>query len=272
MEKYISPEKFIDLFSFLDQEVSLSCFEKEDFFLLSEKKKKDVGEKILLVAEDGDQIYYSASSSEEIDEIYAIIKKNSRWSKANAKRKEREKTKSTGIYTNQDIKDIYRIQNGYCYYTGERISFNPRTFSIDHIIPVSAGGSFWPLNIALCLKSANSVKKDRSKLKYLNQLEREKGKDWRIERSIVIKEIDKKRKVINENRIKEISDEISEINQKLCELYNKNEVKYHLLNRNDVQLLVDDIEINFPAGFLRKSAAYNNYQYINNIVKVILSK
>ena len=51
--------------------------------------------------------------------------------------------------------------NPICYLTGRPIDFNkPRTYSLDHVVPVSKGGQFTLANMGLTCKEANKAKDD----------------------------------------------------------------------------------------------------------------
>ncbi len=67
--------------------------------------------------------------------------------------------KAGGVFTKQDIDDIYWKQNGKCAYCDKELNGK---FSIDHILPVSRGGTNWPNNIALCCSSCNSSKNNKT--------------------------------------------------------------------------------------------------------------
>lgn len=64
-----------------------------------------------------------------------------------------------GTFSKEDILAIYRRQGGKCAYCS--MSLNGK-FTIDHIQPLSQGGTNWPDNIALSCSSCNSSKRDKS--------------------------------------------------------------------------------------------------------------
>lgn len=56
------------------------------------------------------------------------------------------------------------IENPYCYLTGVKIDFLDReSFQLDHIIPVSKGGTNDIDNMGLCCKNANIAKSNMTK-------------------------------------------------------------------------------------------------------------
>src|SRR5260221_4894948 len=66
--------------------------------------------------------------------------------------------KEADCYTDEDINKQYIRQKMRCYYCGKTIK---KTYEIDHIIPVSRGGTNHPSNIVLACKSCNASKKDK---------------------------------------------------------------------------------------------------------------
>ena len=102
-----------------------------------------------------------------------------------AKDKRREKDRKAreaqaeGFHTKACIDQIFEIQKGRCYYSGELLSRDPNNFSRDHIMPIRFGGSDWPGNIALVLKDINSWKgATKTKEMTLHWLAVKKGTNW----------------------------------------------------------------------------------------------
>ena len=65
------------------------------------------------------------------------------------------------IKKNYSCKDVISKigETPKCYLTGEDIDINkPETYNLDHIIPVSKGGSNDLSNLGICLKKANQAK------------------------------------------------------------------------------------------------------------------
>jgi 5-methylcytosine-specific restriction endonuclease McrA len=76
-------------------------------------------------------------------------------------------------HTEEDLQLIWKIQRGRCYFTGKKLglTFSTSLHSVDHIIPISNGGSDGPLNIALVLPRINSLKAHDSKESFIRHLE-----------------------------------------------------------------------------------------------------
>lgn len=67
-----------------------------------------------------------------------------------------------GRYTDEDLKQIYKDQNGCCAYCQRSISWEiPYDVTVDHIQPLSRGGTNWPENIALACPQCNASKCDK---------------------------------------------------------------------------------------------------------------
>ncbi len=63
-----------------------------------------------------------------------------------------------GKFSKSDIDRIFRQQNGRCAYC--RASVRAK-YEIDHIVPITKGGSNWPKNIQLTCESCNSRKHNK---------------------------------------------------------------------------------------------------------------
>ena len=59
----------------------------------------------------------------------------------------------------EDVRDQYRRQKGKCYYCGKKVG---DTYHVDHVIPLSRGGSNGPDNLVITCPDCNLSKRDRS--------------------------------------------------------------------------------------------------------------
>lgn len=86
------------------------------------------------------------------------------WDKNPEKRKEHKskrrslKKSAQGNHTAGDIKSQYKRQNGKCYYCGKKVN---DSYHVDHVIPLSRGGSNGPENIVISCQFCNQSKKDK---------------------------------------------------------------------------------------------------------------
>lgn len=84
----------------------------------------------------------------------------------NLNRLRREKN-APGAYKPKHIRQLLRVQDGLCATCRCDISTN---YTIDHICPISKGGSNWPENLQLLCNPCNSRKGDRIILPSLPRL------------------------------------------------------------------------------------------------------
>jgi len=63
-----------------------------------------------------------------------------------------------GIHTTEDINQQYAKQQGKCYWCGIKVK---KHFEIDHIVPISRGGSNDPSNLAIACSYCNRSKGDK---------------------------------------------------------------------------------------------------------------
>lgn len=81
--------------------------------------------------------------------------------------REARKRAAGGRFTPEDIGNIFHKQSGRCFYC---CVFLGDTYEIDHVIPLSRGGSNWPSNLALACPACNRRKMTRSAMEYALEL------------------------------------------------------------------------------------------------------
>lgn len=69
-------------------------------------------------------------------------------------RRARELT-AEGQYNGEDAQRQYRRQWGHCFWCSEPVG---NTYHIDHVMPLSRGGSNWPENLVITCRKCNSKK------------------------------------------------------------------------------------------------------------------
>lgn len=74
---------------------------------------------------------------------------------------------SNGTHSLTDICSLLKSQNGQCVYCRADIR---ESFQVDHIMPVSKGGSNDPSNLQLLCKSCNLLKRDKLPEQFLKEL------------------------------------------------------------------------------------------------------
>jgi 5-methylcytosine-specific restriction endonuclease McrA len=103
-----------------------------------------------------------------------IKARNRRWWKGNtdkartycAARRTRLRN-GEGEFTDADIRAMLKAQSGRCVYCRANIA---DCYTVDHVIPLSRGGSNWPANLQLLCASCNSSKCNRTHDEYLEYL------------------------------------------------------------------------------------------------------
>ena len=100
---------------------------------------------------------YQKNNKDKIKEHQKKWYKNNKENYYVKNRKRRAlKNGATGYYTEQDLQYIYEQQKGKCISCNKKIPYEQMT--VDHIKPLSKGGSDLPYNIQLLCKSCNSSK------------------------------------------------------------------------------------------------------------------
>lgn len=66
-----------------------------------------------------------------------------------------------GSHTVQDIQKQYERQKGKCYWCGKKLGTGKRAYHVDHVVPLSRGGSNWPDNLVIACHTCNERKNDR---------------------------------------------------------------------------------------------------------------
>ena len=70
-----------------------------------------------------------------------------------------KKKAAAGKHTHKDVADLFTKQRGKCVYCKEKlVKSGSNKFHVDHIIPLSKGGSNWPHNIQLLCRPCNQRK------------------------------------------------------------------------------------------------------------------
>lgn len=81
--------------------------------------------------------------------------------KANGHNRRARNKAAPGKHTAHDIKQQYLNQKGRCYYCAVKLGKGKRDYHVDHIVPLSRGGSNDPSNLVITCPSCNLNKKDK---------------------------------------------------------------------------------------------------------------
>lgn len=74
---------------------------------------------------------------------------------------------ASGSHTTADIKAQHERQEGKCYWCNCKVGDK---YHVDHVVPLSKGGSNWPSNIVIACPTCNQVKKDKHPMDFAGQL------------------------------------------------------------------------------------------------------
>jgi 5-methylcytosine-specific restriction endonuclease McrA len=111
---------------------------------------------------------YGASYREQNKESRALY--NQKWNRSNRARKARNaanykarKLNAAGCNTFEQVAARVAYYGWRCYLCGRKYE------ALDHVIPLSKGGSNWPANLRPICKRCNSSKKDRTLTEFLSE-------------------------------------------------------------------------------------------------------
>ena len=103
-----------------------------------------------------------------------MVERTNRWTRENPEKArknkalhEARKRGAEGKYSVSDIRKLLKHQNGLCVYCGKNIT---DCYTVDHIHPLSRGGSNWPDNIQLLCSSCNCSKNNKTHEEYMKFL------------------------------------------------------------------------------------------------------
>lgn len=102
--------------------------------------------------------YYRANREKKLAATRERAKKNPDQQRAKRGRRRARVLAAPGSHTAADIQSLYAAQEGRCAYCNAEVGQN---YHVDHVVPLSRGGSNWPDNLAIACPSCNSSKNDK---------------------------------------------------------------------------------------------------------------
>ena len=103
-----------------------------------------------------------------------------------------------GFHNKGVLEQLFEIQQGCCYYSGDPLIKRPKNFVVDHIRSIYKGGTDWPNNLALAIKEINTWKGGHtSPAETLKWLARQRGQSWLRKQKAYCKDVDKRREELD---------------------------------------------------------------------------
>jgi 5-methylcytosine-specific restriction endonuclease McrA len=111
---------------------------------------------------------YYAKHLEKVRETHAAYRAATTEKKAAHCRNRRARIRmAEGFHTAEDIQRICTVQNGKCAICKEKVG---KKFHVDHVQPLTKGGSNWPANLQILCGSCNRRKHNRDPIDHMQSL------------------------------------------------------------------------------------------------------
>lgn len=256
---------------FQTAEKAFGVIGQDDYDKLSPRLRVQIEQSAFKAKRTKDRIDIEFLNHEVAEACYQAIRVWERGRERTERRRRSEDFESGGVCRPEDIEAIFILQEGRCYFTGKPLLRYPKNYALDHLTPVSQGGSFWPANLALVRKEVNHQKHGRTRLAYLNLLQREHGLAWGEARKAKCKEIDQKRRTIDLHRKSIVRNRIQAIAQALNTQYHQEFVIFELKD-DRLTLGVNGVGVAFSKGFVRQIDRSDVVRYLSGVVDAILLK
>lgn len=108
--------------------------------------------------------YYAANAEKARQQVRAWEAANPEHIRALRRNYLARKQSADGSHTGEDINRIYRLQSGRCAYCKAKVG---NVYHVDHIQPLSRGGSNWPANLQILCPRCNTSKHDTDPIDYV---------------------------------------------------------------------------------------------------------
>lgn len=122
------------------------------------ERRRSYNEKHRSKKHEYDIKYYAKNSARKRELVRQYQIKHPVAVRAYANARRAKKLAAEGRYTAEDVQRIYKAQKGKCYYCGAKVG---RKYEVDHVVPLSRGGTNWPDNLVIACPSCNSSKNNK---------------------------------------------------------------------------------------------------------------
>ena len=102
--------------------------------------------------------YYRENKKRTKQRVKDWVRDNPEKAKAQSERRRARELNAPGDFTGEDIERQYAAQKGRCFWCGCKVG---DTYHVDHVIPLSRGGSNDPDNLVIACPSCNCSKQDK---------------------------------------------------------------------------------------------------------------
>ncbi len=85
-----------------------------------------------------------------------LAEHNARWHRYDARKRQ-----AKGTYTAQEVSEQFDRQKGRCYWCSKKLDKKKRTYHVDHVIPLTRGGSNDISNVVIACPHCNMSRNDR---------------------------------------------------------------------------------------------------------------
>lgn len=114
-----------------------------------------------------DRNFYRKNREKVLQDVKSWKKNNPEKVRASNINRKALKRQAEGKHTSADLKRIFEMQRGKCAYCKVSIK---NGYHVDHIKPLSKGGSNWPKNIQLTCESCNLSKRAKDPIQFSNEI------------------------------------------------------------------------------------------------------
>jgi 5-methylcytosine-specific restriction endonuclease McrA len=132
------------------------------------------------------------------------------------KRRKLAMNNAPGAYHKNDVDKVFNIQEGLCCYCNNPVELS--CCHIDHMYPISKGGSLWPSNLAISCANCNLEKNALTAEEYLKKLKKKRGADWHGAQQSRIASQQQKKEKIDISRKRAIKKKLASVKDKIQKL------------------------------------------------------